>query len=60
MDKGEIIRFKVEIEKFTDQTPVNPTAAAAKVEGESDEAVAAAAAAAEMHSDPPYQLNVSD
>ncbi|KAF8426337.1 RNA polymerase III subunit Rpc25-domain-containing protein [Tirmania nivea] len=46
MDKGEVIRFKVENEKFTDQTPVNPMAAKAEV-------------VAELHKEPPYQINAS-
>ena len=66
MDKGEIIRFKVENEKFTDQTPVNPMAAKAEVESvssgaEGEEAKELAERqAAELHKEPPYQINVSE
>lgn len=65
MDKGETIRFKVENEKFTDQTPISPVAAGVKVEmtpvGATEEEAAAQAGReqAEMHKDPPYQINVS-
>lgn len=66
MDKGEIIRFKVENEKFTDQTPVNPVAAKVEVasvsvgaEGEEAKELAERQAA-ELHKEPPYQINVSE
>jgi len=66
MDKGEIIRFKVENEKFTDQTPVNPMAGKAEivnvsggVEGEEAKELAERQAA-ELHKEPPYQINVSE
>ncbi|KAF8468960.1 DNA-directed rna polymerase III 25 kd polypeptide [Kalaharituber pfeilii] len=55
MDKGEVIRFKVENEKFTDQTPVNPQTAVAKV----DTPGGGETAAVELHKDPPYQINAS-
>ena len=59
MDKGELIRFKVENEKFTDQTPVAPTSgqkADATPTGQLEEE---AATTPEIHQDPPYQINVS-
>jgi len=59
MDKGEVIRFKVENEKFTDQTPVNPTASIEKVESAGADAAAVASIAVEVHKDPPYQINAS-
>ena len=65
MDKGEIIRFKVENEKFTDQTPVNPMAAKAEIssvssgeEGEEAKELAERQMA-ELHKESPYQINVS-
>ena len=68
MDKGELIRFRVENEKFTDQTPVNPTASAppspppiAKdggADGKKTEEVQVQPAM-EVHKDPPYQINAS-
>jgi len=66
MDKGEVIRFKVENEKFTDQTPVNPMAAQVEVasvssgaEGEEAKELAERQAA-ELRKEPPYQINVSE
>lgn len=73
MDKGEIIRFKVENEKFTDDTPLNPSVyMAAKAAAESSAAAAAAGgeasgvegalgdamANAALAKEPPYQIHV--
>jgi len=63
MDKGELIRFKVENEKFTDQTPVAPTAVSKaktpSIQADAEAEAEAEAAIAEIHQDPPYQINAS-
>lgn len=59
MDKGELIRFKVENEKFTDQTPVAPTAGPKEEATPTGQPEEEATATPEIHQDPPYQINVS-